>query len=375
TAIRRKFNEIIHTDGVEIFNYLLMNKLSSHEYQNLDASLKSSLVAEKIIFANDTKDDIVHKLHLQQAKLSSLGSENIILGTLFTQYTILDKQNKLYLVNPEQKAFIDLELSGITYLKGKTKSGKSSLLLLKALSEILKNPLQTIVIIKATPLARDILHKQLIEIIEHAIVELDLTSIKIMTAQEFIQSSQHKNLTILCDDANLLEDNILGVLLSQYKNAKKVFVNAVDKNPDHTLTQEYQSKHKSVMFRQTHPYAKVLSILPGLLKKSNANDIIIISDDTTKLQLHEDLESFLKESVYIVSGVHRLAKQNLDGIVLTGYDDLNELDCEHIILLHDESVSVDRITYAIELANSGAHILFEEESPKIKKLKEKYESD
>lgn len=374
-VIQRKFNEIIHTDGVEIINFLLMPNLTVSQYESLDPSLKTSLIQEKIIFADETKESILQKLHALPQSTLSLGSENKILGTLLTQYSIMAKDAQFYLLNKQQQAFIDSDLTEVTYLHGGPKTGKSSLLLLKAIFDILRSPEQKFIIIKPTNLAKDILHRQLIEIIEHAIIELDLLHIQIMTPADLFQSKKIKNTTLLCDDFNLLDASTRQKLLQNYKKANKVLVNADTQTPHHLLKKSYITQDRTVKFYQTQPYAKTLNILPNLLEKSEANDIIIVSDKQTAHMLQEDLESFIHEKISMIESKKNLRLQDLEGIKLAAYEDLNELSCEHIILLDIQSAGYAQLDFALNLANNSAHILFETESANIKQLKEKYESN
>jgi phage terminase large subunit len=77
--------------------------------------------------------------------------------------------------------FINSELNGHTTLSSEAGSGKTSAILLKSILEKLKHPEDKIIIIKPTILACDILKKRLLNTIEHAIVEIDITSIEIIT--------------------------------------------------------------------------------------------------------------------------------------------------------------------------------------------------
>jgi hypothetical protein len=376
TFIQQKFNEIIHTDGVELFNYLLLPNLTTNEYLQLSDTIKSSLLQNKILFTDETKQNILTKLELPEKKDNSLGSKDFILGTLLSQYCILDKKNELHLLNHEQQAFIDSELTNITYLYGEAKSGKSSLLVLKAFYELLKNPQQKIIILKPTNLSRDILHRQLVETVEHAIVEIDLLNIQVMTPQKFFQSSHNHKYILLCDDFGLYPDITQETLLQNDKNSKKVFVNAatVNQTVSFGLLQNYQNYKRTLKLYQTQPYAKALNILQSLLKKSAANDIIIVSNNDLKQKLFEDLESFVKEMVCLIDSDKNLAAQDLSGLKLAEPKDINALDCEHMIILYHPSFNDTELECAMNLANKSVHLLFEEENSQIQKLKEKYES-
>ena len=59
-------------------------------------------------------------------------------------------------------------------------------MLLKSIVEILDEQSKKIIILKATVLACDIFKKKLLNIIEHAIIEIDLSGIEIITPIELL---------------------------------------------------------------------------------------------------------------------------------------------------------------------------------------------
>lgn len=397
--IRSKFNEIIHNDGVPIFNYLLMKNLSSQEYQGLDASLKKLLPQNKIIFSNLDKKDIAIKLQLEQEQTTSLGSPDNILGTLLTQYTFINADSSLALCNEEQKNFIDNTLPQISNLTGKAKSGKSSLLLLKSIVEVLKDSTKKVIIIKPTILSKDILHKHLMEIIEHGIIELDMLAIEVMTPIEIINEHLKKIKKkplennelkidnqllrkkfyladiIMCDDANIINNDFIAYLQHMHKEAKLLLVNISNNKQTYTLNQSYQSKHNSIHFFHTNPHAKALNIVATLLQKIQADDIIIVSNNISREKLNDDLESFIRDQVILLDSSIHLVNQNFNGLKLLRYEDINEFSCKHVILLDICNENKILVEAAINMASIGVDILYEEDCQTIQILKEKYASN
>ncbi|WP_457744285.1 hypothetical protein [Sulfurimonas sp.] len=389
-VIEKKLNEIIHSANVPIFNYLIMTHLSSYEYQSLNESLKENLPKKRIVFNNLNATEILTKLQTIEESKRSFGTSKEVFGTLFTQYTILDKENKLSLCNEAQKEFIDKELDTLTNITAKPKSGKSSILLLKAIFEILKNPSLKIIIIKPTRLAKDILHRQLLEIIEHGIIEFNFEHLEIMTPFEinkkiFNDSSIeippkliHKNFDladlIMCDDCNFIDENFIAYLKYMQKKKKLVLVNDMNSQSTCQLNESYLSQDKKIRFHKTNPYAKALNIIPNLLNHIDPSNIVVVSNSLNREKLNEDLKSFIKAKAILLDSSTSLASQELNTLRLVTYKDLNEISYSHAILLDLEATPFAEIEYAIDTAKENVSLLYEEESQMINDLKEKYES-
>lgn len=378
-GITKKLDEIIHTSDIPIHNYLIMTHLSSHQYQNLDKSLKNVLFEEKIIFNNLDASQILQKLHNEKESSHSYGSTEKIMGTLLTQYTLLDKKNELFLANQQQKEFIDKELKGFTTIHSSPKSGMSSTLLLKAIFEILKNPSLKVVIIKPTKLAKDILHRQLLEIIEHAIVEFDILSVDILTPLELENKTVKKELSaadiVLCDDANLMDREFISSLKASRQRDTLVVCNSLDDEASLSFSESYLQKRKNTLFYKTNPHAKALQLTAQLLKQNRAEEILLVSDNVNREKLKDDLKFFIEDEAKLLDSNISLAFQELDTLKLASYKDLNEVLYKSVLLLDVENASIDEVEYAINHAEESVHILYEEDSQTIQQLKEKYENN
>ena len=377
-GINRKLDEIIHTSDIPIHNYLLMTNLSSQEYKSLDASLKEKLPKEKIIFSDLESQEILKRLQQESESQLTYGSTEKIVGSLLTQYTILSKENELFLVNEEQKAFIDAPLKGTLTLNAAPKSGLSTVLLLKAIFEILKDPSKKVLIIKPTRLAKDILHRAYLEIIEHAIVAFEILNVEILTPDEVTQRLFKKRASladlILCDDASLLQEDFLEELKSSQKKTTLLIAGALSKDSDFTFAKSYIPQEQQVTFYKTNPHAKALQLLEKLLKTKEPRELIVISNSLNRDKLSEDLKFFIKDEAKILDSNISLAFQDLDMLKLASYQDIIDVPFNDVILLDTEEASKQELEYCVNHADSSVHILYEDETKNIQQLKEKYES-
>jgi len=397
-VIKQKFNELLHNDGVEIFNYLLMENLSSDEYEHLNDSLQEMLPKEKIIFSDSDSSEIFKKLQNSAPENHALPSADTILGTLFIQYAIVENENEIHLCNNEQIALIDAKITGLQNLLAPAKSGKSYTLLLKSLKELFKNERQKIILVKPTTLSKDILHKRFLELIEHAIIDIDLMAFEILTPMELInrhlmklkmpllddalyidEKLMKKSFDaadlIICDDANLMPQNFLAYLKHIQKKSDLLVVNDSSETAAFSFTQSYLPQEREIHFYKTNPHAKALHLISSLLRQAKADEIVVISNSLSREKLKDDLSSFIEDEALIIDASKHLLEQKLDSLLLTTYNDIVDLDAKHVILMDICYADKDEIAYAYSIATQSLYLLYEEECQEIERLKEVYESN
>jgi hypothetical protein len=395
--IRKKFNELTHNDGVPIFNYLIMENLSADEYEHLNESFKTLLPLNKLIFSDSSESDIFKKLQKASAEDYSLQSTNNILGTLLIQYAILDEENDLQFCTQEQIDFLDKPLEKITYLNGLPASGKSTLLLLKSLVEILNSPFKKIIIVKPTSLACDIFKRKLLDIVEHAIVEVDLTSIEIVTPVELVnkhlqklgktlcsdalkidESLMHKSFKvadiIMCDDTFSYPDRFVEYLQVLQKKSTLLLVNPKKTTLSLDLSCNFREVAREVYFNKTNPHAKSLHLVSTLLRDCKPEDILVVSNSLSREKLRDDLESFIESPTILLDSSQHLIYQNFNGLLLATYQDINALSAKYIIILDLCFTSMHELEYAINLATKSVYVLYEEDCQEITNLRNKYEN-
>ncbi len=394
-AIRDRFKEIVHNDGVPIFNFLLMEHLDTTQYNFLSPSIKEHLPAKNIIFNNIEPDDIFSKIESVISISKKLPSKEEIVTTLYSQYTIFDK-SEIKLATDEQIKFIDLKIEPRQTLSGGFRSGKSSAIISKIILEKLRNPNIKICVIKPNKLSCDIFKKQLLNTIEYSIVEVDITPIKIFTPLELINyhlNKLNKNSTdelfidkllmskklsiadyLICDDANLIDSKFAQYLEHIQKNSNLLLVHNISTSEENfELTKILKPKKTKIDFYQSHQHAKALQLISTLLKDNKANDILIISNKLSKEKLKDDLEYFIEDETTLIDSSKKIIEQNLNNLLLSTYEDMLSLDAKHILLMDVCTISLDKINYAYHIAQESISILYEEECEKIFEIKDNFE--
>lgn len=393
--IKQKFNELTHNDGVPIYNYLLMENLNSDEYKHLDDSFKELLPYQKIMFNDSLESEIVHKLQEIPLPPLPLPDEVNIIGNLLVQYLIFSKDKTIHIATQQQMKFIESVTDGQEILSANAYSGKTSSILLKAILESLRNPELKIIIIEPTTLACDILKQKLLNIIEYAIIEVDITLIEIITPIDLVNRhlaklkkpqleivlyidkkllSKNFNVAdlIICDDSNLLSFEFIEYLEHIQKNSSLILVNEhSDEESTFRFDKSFRAKELEVVFKQANQHAKALQIISTLLEENKPQDILVVSDNLSKRNLKEDLEYFIRDKAVLLDSSKNLIDQDLYNLLLCSYSQISSMNSKFVILMDIADASLNEIQYAINLAEDKAFILYVEESQNIKILKEK----
>ncbi len=366
--LRQKFNELTHNNGVPIYNYLLMENLNSYEYKHLADPFKELLPEDSLLFSDSTDGDILKKLLNTKKIDENLPDIANIMGNLLIQYTIVGNNNKLNLATNEQMRFIDSKTLGDEKLIGQSGSGKTTSIVLKAILELLIDPKIKIVIIKPTVMACNIIKKKLLEIVESSLVEVDVTTIKVITPKEFKGVD-----LVMCDDSYLYGDEYISFLKRIQKNASLILVNPKDSSyPKYNFTKRFNLQ-KNVFFEQGNVHALALLKVSELLKENDPKDILIVSNNQNRKKLCEDLENFIENKVIILDSSKSLLYQDQNTLLLCSYSDIYELRAKHIILLDICLTSTDKLKYAFNICENSAYVLYEEECDKLTKIKENFE--
>ena len=372
--IKRKFNELLHNDGVPISNYLLMENLNLDQYQHLDSSFLELLPENKIMFSDSSEESILEKMMDNNKKITKNYDIPTIMSSLLIQYAILDEKKQIFLASDEQMRFINAQLVSFEILQGPSGSGKTGSALLKAIFEKLKNPELKIAIIKPTHLACDLLKKRLLDTIEHAIIELDLNAIEIITPSFYNNKSTKYDL-IICDDTWACTDDFLSKLKLVKNNHVIMVENSNVNTAELTFTKNYKNQYKDTFFHQTNEYAKSLQIISTLLLTCKASDILVVGNILDKVKLQDDLEFYIEDTVTVLDAAKGLVHQNLDNLLLASYNDICSIEADYVILMDVYLADIKKLEYAFNLCKKSVYVLYHEESENLNAIRNNFEDN
>lgn len=396
--IHQKFNELIHNDGVALYNMLLLENMMMEEYNNLSQEHQTLLPYDKIIFKDTPESDILQKLYYQSKPLQTPLHTNKVLTNLFIQYTFVE-DNTLYFANEEQRKFLDGSIDGFLNISAPHRSGATTIMLLKAIIEILTKKSRKVLIIKPSILTRDLLQKKLLAIIEHAIIEFDFKALEIVTPTQLL-NIHHKKLgipplaegqtdineklmrkpfdiadTIICDDTSTLSAFFVEYLKHIQKNKTLITLNYQREKTHYRLTKSFIDKgFPKVHFYHTTPFAKALHLLKELTKDPN-NTVMCVASETTILKLSEDLEYFLETDISIIHSEKNLLYQEFHGLLLVPYNAIIDLHATQVIIFECDTPNKYLREYLFYRDHkTTVHILYKEQTHEIQHLKEQYET-
>ncbi len=396
--IKKRLNEVCDCDEIQIFNFLLIEKLSSQQYMTLDPSVQDLLPQNQIIFNDLSEDEIFQKLTTISTQEEPF-QNNTHTSYLFIQYMILSQDEKnVFLASKEQLLFLNADLKHHIVIHAPEFSGKSNVLLLKAIFEKLKNPELDITIISPTALSCDLMKQKLLHITELAHVAVDITAIEIIPPTTLINkhlSKLHKPLLedqiyidntlmsknfkaaklIMCDDADILPNDFIAYLIHIQKNDSLVLIsNNIILKHQYSFTKTFLEKKPSYLFIKSDPYANALHIISKLLQEHSPQEISVISTNLTREKLYDDLKFFIEDKASLLNSSLNLLYQELDNLLLSTYEQINTKRVNFILLLDICSASMKELEYYCTLGNNSVYLLYEQECEEISILKDKFAS-
>ncbi len=398
--IHKKFNEVLHIDGCELCNILIFENITEKDFQKLDISFHRLMPKERLIFADDKEESISLKLKSILPRLDNPLDSATLMGAIFFQLKVMpDNIHKnSALLTQEQYSFIEDELNTLSTLSGSYGSGKSSLILLKAIYELLKNPQYKIIIVMPTLVGCDILKKQLLDIIEYAIIDIDLLSIHILTPQQLISKHYQKlykkesfnfaKITpkmlstryqyadiIFCDDSYLLDDEFIHYLIKQQSKKKLCLVSleSSTEGKNYHLSHSFRLPigflqicdsddekidNKNLHFFNANAYMQIMIILRKHLKGVDySKTLIVVEHPKFALKLLDEINSFYGDVSILYRADESLLNQDFGKILIATINELSHLQREHVIIVKDESITQQHFCHAVGRSSKNLYII------------------
>lgn len=409
--MRQKFNEILHHDGCDIAKFIFMDGLTSSEFNELDESFASLMPIENIIFYDDDYESVKRKLHDALNKQETQLPTQDLLSALFVHHHFLADNLHQEIVNldPEQLDFVEREYHSKLLVRGVTGSGKSSSFLIKAIYEKLLNPELRVCFITPTLLSAELLKQRLLDIIEYAIIDIDLSTLIILTPQQLIQThyrSQNKKASpasahitpkmrkkkydfadlIFCDDLHLCDETF--IIYLEHICFDKTLIASSDylpykDYPEIEFSKDYRSKPEIITLARdlieetdtpfenkvisnycNNTFVDTLLLVNKLLKANAPEEILIIAaDNTITKALEEELTLYIGRSNTRVNEFEGLLYQDINQLLITDIKNLSGLQRKHVIVagIHEETPP-HSLAYAMGRSFDKLYLMFDGDS-------------
>lgn len=369
SAIRQKLEDVLSFDATPCNRFLWLNRLKEEEFDSLDPSFHQLLPKEKLIFCDSSDESILYKLNTL-APLSDLHySYHKIIGSLQSHTLILSTQEHPYgqLLSKEQQNFLESDFNDIvTTLFGEHNSGKSTLIVRKALLLLLQNPENKILIITPTIVGGEILRNELISILEYSALNIEHSSLRFYTpndSEKIEETDYFKTATaILCDDSHVINkytiDSLIQhkedrwLLLSMYNNYVPI------SGSSFILYNHYQKNIpvKKVTTTSKKTLMTLLVELRSLMPATAQDTIMIILPDYSQLERYkESIDEYFGLNARIIKEDFSLQYHSLDTLLLTTSEFTYGLHFPHVVLIVPEEE--ENYTYALSRASESATII------------------
>ncbi|MEO1937734.1 MAG: hypothetical protein ABGW85_03770, partial [Sulfurimonas sp.] len=182
--------------SLPIYNFLILESISTQEYEELESSVQKYLPQDFLIFQDTNSAELFQKIHTLEDKNLHLDDE--ILFNLYPQYTIEENNRKLF-ANTQQRKFVHNSTEKITNLRGKAKSGKSSAIILKVLEILSRNPNKKILLLSTNHSQKEHLQQNIQKASSKRGISIDMLTI--IDVKSFLQNA-YKQINI-----DLTKDN------------------------------------------------------------------------------------------------------------------------------------------------------------------------
>jgi len=406
-VINQKFNEILHQDLDITKSFVLFDNLKEAEFDLLDNSFHKLIPKSRALFSDETLESLTTKIDaaFEHEDRVEVETETLI-STLFMQYTLLDDEGlpKKKLLNAQQKNYIDIPFSSLSTLVGPYGSGKSTLMLLKVLTQKIRHPKERILIIEPTVTACELMRQRLLHSIEYAIVDVDLSTIKVMTPKQLLenhaQSLYKKPLEpieitpkmmqkkfniadlIICDDMELLSSEFIAYLLHIQSDKLLHFITAkaemaqaeqrvlaqsyrisdalIQLCTHQSITQEDYQNIPNITLYHGNLYMQSILAFKKLLRHAQPQEtcLIITPNRAFSLALYDEMHEFVEEGISLFDANESLTNQAIEQHRIVQYDEIASLEAEHIIITGIKSDDLNQFCYALGRATKNIHLIF-----------------
>ncbi|MDD5053357.1 MAG: hypothetical protein PHO27_11550 [Sulfuricurvum sp.] len=363
--IRHKLDDVLSFDSTPIHRFIWLKNLTETEFDTLDSSFHQLLPKSHLFFSDETIESLQLKIHSIGEYLETPLSSIKIIGALNSYAFILPtpKYPDGALLSPQQNHFLTSSLAGVITLWGEYGTGKSTLILRKALLLLLSKHDEKILIITPTLLGSELLRDEFLSIVYYGSLKIDLNRINFSYPMENFDTLKIFNeaTSIFCDDTYLIDTNFLE-LLQQKRDKRLLLFSTINNNyiPDQSVHLNYQYRTPIVPISVECDRTNILNCVLLELRKlfvepSDTKIILVFSNSNLIPTFKESIDEYLDVNCRILTKQFSLQYQDLDDIILTTEDSISGLSLPHLLLVVSDN-SKD-YTYALSRASESATII------------------
>lgn len=366
--IQRRFDEIFHTQISPVRSILICPNLSEAEFDALDPSFHT-LIPKSLALFSDSRDEHYLKCVIQK---NTQGYDTAkIKQAIFGEFVLPDKN---ILFSLEQQKAVHLPFEKECLIKALPGSGKSSVLVAKALYEKMKDPSLKLIILGK--LACNIHHLQamIFQFLENShwgINPADIPVISFESLQRYARAKERYDL-VVCDDIN--EEDLRTARKLLNKKGRLLFSSSyeIDGVAEYPLAQNYRLSpalcaacegleverlSENLSLQSGNTFMNTLLILEKLFKEAEPKEISIVHHNKDDLlMLQQEVNTFFTPICSLFDTGHEEGE-----LLLYPLSHLSCINNRYIIVIVDASASYDTIEL-ISRADIKTFILSQDEN-------------
>lgn len=329
TAIKNKLKDVLSFDSTPIAHFFWFPLLTEDEFDSLHSSFQELLPKTQIIFADESCETVYAKLSVLLPKLDLLLSENKIAGALEAHLQLLPDDQFPFgkRLSYRDRLFLYSPIGELCTISGPCKSGRTSLMVRKALQHYLKHRDAHLYFISPNQLNNDLIRQEFISLLDLAALEHHDVALSFLTPSECEKAvdstilSSSKNPLFFIDDFHLIHSDLQTKLLT-LSPVVRTCIHSYSEEPVHFNIQSVACDVQHETYPEAISWEDVLSSLNAILDNHkriySSQDFLIIVPNQMKLI---DMQNYLLETKEIASQIldetFSLQFKNTDTLLLT----------------------------------------------------------
>jgi len=371
--IHQKLEDVLSFDSTPIERFFWLENLTEAEFDLLDSSFHKLLPKQRLLFSDDTLQNIHDKLtalgtyhdhpYSKLKVVGSLQAHTLLLPTIaepFGAFLSTSQADFLEAIPPKGSPLI---------LGGVYASGKSTVLIRKVAHILLDNLSAIMVIITTTRLNGEIFRQNLVELGEFASVTFDFTRIHFIHPNSLYgaidPNEVPNNVThIICDDMHLLDvtDFIHKMIQSKGVNALLSGSILTENTTPYILKHPYRSPEIRQEPRCDAPtllYTLMFRLRDHLANLGSTPIMIVVPESVALKEYKKAIDEYFHLESRILDDTFSLQYKNLDSITLSTPEFISAVSVSHAYLINLDP-NDDLYPLALSRASESVTIISEE---------------
>lgn len=346
------FDETFHTQVSAVHSILICTQLSEEEFDTLDESFHILIPKSLTLFKNNI-DESYQDVILHNLDKGTLYDIHKVKQALFAEFLLPSSKE---LMSKEQQRLVHLDIKDKFLIQGLPGSGKSSLLVAKALYEKMKRPKLKLIIFAERSCNVHQLQALIFKFIENSHWAMNPADITVSNFESIKRRSRQKDKYdfVVCDNINEKDIVFLNSLLSKKGRLLASSAYLLEGFEHHSLNESFrlpaalcaacegikvERLEDSLSFRNGNIFMNTILILTELIKENPVDKISIIHHNKEEsLQLKTEINAYFTQVSYLYD-----EPEKQKGILIYPLSHIGCITNEYVLIILDDNSHYDSI--------------------------------